>query len=350
MMDADEDGPRTHPGPGAGLRLADAHADSLMWNRPLEETGHGGHVDFPRLTQAGVALQCFTVVTGGFPYVGGFSQFARWRGWPAEARRDPWSRYRFQVEGLRRACDASGGRVRRTTTRSELEAHLAEGAVSAVLGVEGGQLLVGHPERLETLVADGVRFLSLTHLRNNGLGGASFPALRRPGLSPEGQELVEAMGAHGVAVDLAHASRRMLAEVTAHRDVPLMCSHTGVCGATDHFRNLTDPVLKAIAERGGVVGIILAPVYLGGRDLSAVARHIEHAIDIMGEEGVGIGSDFDGMVALPRGIRDVRDLPRVAEALVARGHSTQRVERVMGGNWIRFFHERLGRFEVSRRS
>src|SRR5690606_40185378 len=107
MTDNAEGGPRTHVGPGAGLRLADAHADSLMWNRPLEQAGHGGHVDFPRLEQAGVALQCFTVVTGGFPYVGGFPLFARWRGWPAAAHRDAWSRYRFQVEALRRACEAS---------------------------------------------------------------------------------------------------------------------------------------------------------------------------------------------------------------------------------------------------
>ena len=349
MTNADEGGPRTPNGPGAGLRLADAHADSLMWNRPLEQSGHGGHVDFPRLEQAGVALQCFTVVTAGFPYVGGFPLYARWRGWPAEARRDAWSRYRFQVQALARACEASAGRVRQTRTRSELEQHLGAGAVSAVLGVEGGQLLAGHPERLDAMVEDGVRFMGLTHLSNNALGGSSFPALRRPGLSIEGQEVVRAMAEHGVAVDLAHASPRTIADVIAHRDVPLMCSHTGVSGATPHFRNLQDPVLRAIADRGGVAGIILAPVYLGGRDLDAVARHIEHALDVMGEEGVGLGSDFDGMVGLPRGIRDVRDLPRIADVLLARGHPVERVERVMGGNWIRFFRELLGRFEPAPR-
>jgi len=328
------------------LRLADAHADSLMWNRPLEQAGHGGHVDFPRLEQAGVALQCFTVVTGGFPYVGGFPLFARWRGWPAAAHRDAWSRYRFQVEALRRACEASGGRVQRTTTRAELDRHLASGAVSAVLGVEGGQVLEGDPGRLAVLVEDGVRFIGLTHLSNNALGGSSFPAPHRPGLSREGHEVVEAMRAKGVAVDLAHASPKTIADVLTHREVPLMCSHTGVSGAKRHFRNLRDPELRAIADRGGVVGIILAPVYLGGRDLDAVARHIEHALDVMGEEGVGLGSDFDGMVGMPRGIRDVRDLPRVAEVLLARGHPISRVERVMGGNWIRFFRELLGRFDA----
>ena len=107
------------------------------------------------------------------------------------------------------------------------------------------------------------------------------------------------------------------------------------------WRNLSDDTLRRIAERGGVVGIILAPVYLGGDAIDDVVRHIEHALDVMGEEAVGIGSDYDGMVALPKGIQDVTDLPKLTQALLHR-HPEARVERVLGGNFRRFFRETLG--------
>ena len=112
-------------------------------------------------------------------------------------------------------------------------------------------------------------------------------------------------------------------------------------GAGGGWRNLSDEALRRIADRGGVVGIILAPMYLGGDALDDVVRHIEHALDVMGEEGVGIGSDYDGMVALPKGIRDVTDLPKLTEALLRR-HPEALVERILGGNFRRYFRETLG--------
>jgi membrane dipeptidase len=140
---------------------------------------------------------------------------------------------------------------------------------------------------------------------------------------------------------VAHASERSLADILAHPGVRPFCSHTGVRAAGGGWRNLPDTALRAIAERGGVVGIIFATVYLGGRTLEDVVRHIEHALGVMGEEGVGLGSDFDGMVPLPRGMRDVTGLPRLTAALLRR-HPEARVERLMGGNLRRFFRETLG--------
>jgi membrane dipeptidase len=90
-----------------------------------------------------------------------------------------------------------------------------------------------------------------------------------------------------------------------------------------------------------VVGIIFAPVYLGGDSMDDVVRHIEHAVDVMGEGGVGLGSDYDGMVPLPKGMKDVTDLHLLTEALLRR-HPESWVERVMGGNFRRFFQETLG--------
>src|SRR5687767_8314456 len=94
--------------------LADAHADSLMWNRDLNQLSNKGHVDFPRLVKAGVRLQCFTVVTQGFPFVGGFPLFAAVHGWPPHARGGLWARAIFQIERLKQLCEASSGKVHLT--------------------------------------------------------------------------------------------------------------------------------------------------------------------------------------------------------------------------------------------
>jgi membrane dipeptidase len=321
--------------------VADGHADSLMWNRDLCARSNEGHVDFPRLREAGVKLQCFTLVTRGFPFIGGFPVFATWRGWPREARRSEWSRAVWQIERLEEFCRRSEDQVRITPTAAALEDNLAHGRLSAVLGVEGGHAIEGRVERLAELHRLGVRFMGLTHLSNNDLGGSSFPMMGNRGLTPLGHQVVEEMARLGLSVDVAHASERTLEELFAYPSVRFFCSHTGVRAAGGGWRNLSDESLRHIAARGGVVGIILAPIYLGGDTLDDVIRHIEHAMNVMGQEGVGIGSDYDGMVALPKGFRDVTDLPRLTEALLRR-HPEALVERILGGNFRRFFRETLG--------
>ncbi len=317
--------------------VADAHADSLLWNRDLRVRQRGGHVDFVRLREAGVRLQAFTVVTQGFPWVGGFRPFALWRGWPKGARRSPWLRAQFQISQLRHFCADPAARAQLVTRRAELEAAERADRLACVLGIEGGQALEGRVERVAALAAQGVRFLSLTHLSSNALGGASTPGMRAQGLSVFGAEVVEAMAAAGLAVDVAHASPRLLEALLVQRQARLFCSHTGVRGASANWRNLSDAALTAIADRGGVVGILFGTEYLGGRELADVARHVEHAVKVAGEEAVCLGSDYDGFVSLPRGMRDVTDLPRLTELLLARGHPSRLVEKVLGLNLRRFF-------------
>lgn len=321
--------------------IADGHADSLMWNRDLCVRSDEGHVDFPRLHEVGMKLQCFTLVTRGFPFIGGFEAFALWRGWPREARASEWSRALWQIERLEDFCRRSQGQVSVTTTARQLEENLGAGRLSAVLGVEGAHALEGQAERVAQLHQRGVRFMGLTHLSNNDAGGSSFPLMGNRPLSPLGHAVLEEMARVGMGVDLAHASERTLEDILAHPTARYFSSHTGVRAAGGGWRNLSDEVLRRIAQRGGVVGIILAPVYLGGDAIDDVVRHIEHALDVMGEEGVGIGSDYDGMVALPKGFRDVTDLPKLTEALLRR-HPEARVERILGGNFRRYFRETLG--------
>jgi len=321
--------------------IADGHADSLMWNRDLTTQSEEGHVDFPRLQKAGVKIQCFTVVTRGFPVVDGFATFTRKRGWPAHAQRGEWARCAFQIDRMADFCRRSNGRASIAGTRAQLEANLANGVLSAVIGIEGGHAIEGKVERVAELHARGARFMGLTHLSNNELGGSSFPLMGNRPLTRLGSEVLDAMAQVGLAIDVAHASAQTLAGLLAHPRGRPFCSHGGVVGAKKSWRNLPDDALKTIADKGGVVGIIFAPIYLGGRTFADVARHFEHAIDVMGEDAVGLGSDFDGMVALPQGMKDVRDLPKLTQVLLDRGHSIERVQKLLGGNFRRFFGEVL---------
>ena len=214
----------------------------------------------------------------------------------------------------------SNGGASIAATAVQLESNLGTGKLSAVIGIEGGHALGGRVERVAELYARGVRFMSLSHLSNNELGGTSTPFFGNKPFTPHGREVLDAMG-----------------EVGARP----FCSHAGVQGATPIWRNLADETCRAIADKGGVVGIIFAPQFLGGRTLKHVVRHVAHALEVMGEDGVALGSDFDGMIPLPQGMRDVRDLPKLTVALLEQGLPVRVVEKVLGENYRRFFGETL---------
>ena len=323
------------------VAVADGHADSLMWNRDLNCASPTGHVDFPRLKEAGVKIQCFTVVTRGLPVIDGFALFARRQGWPAHARADEWSRCLYQVDRLGQFCRDSNGEASIAGTAAQLEKNLTAGRLSAVLGIEGGHALGGKAERVAELYERGVRFMSLSHLSNNELGGTSTPFFGNKPLTAHGRDVLDAMGEAGMLLDVAHASPSMLPDLLAHPKARPFCSHAGVQGATKLWRNLSDEVCRAIADKGGVVGIIFAPQFIGGKTLGHVVRHVQHAVQVMGEDGVAFGSDFDGMIPLPKGMRDVRDLPKLTAALLESGLPVRVVEKVLGENYRRFFGETL---------
>jgi membrane dipeptidase len=321
--------------------VADAHADALMWNRDLNVRAPSGHVDFPRLAEAGMRLQCFPLVTRGLPLINGMELFCRLRGYPAEARGSEWARGLFQLDRLARDCAASQGTAAFTTSRAQLEENLRAGRLSAIAGVEGGHILEGRVERVAELHRRGVRFFGLTHLSNNELGGSSWKLAPELGLTALGQQVLEACVGLGMVLDVAHASRTVLDALFAHPSARLFCSHSGCAAATPSWRNLEDPDLRRLADRGGVVGIMFAPQFVGGRTVEHVARHVLHAVSVVGEDAVCFGSDFDGFIQLPRGMRDVTGLPLLTDALLRAGMPEPQLEKVMGRNLVRYFSETL---------
>jgi membrane dipeptidase len=161
------------------------------------------------------------------------------------------------------------------------------------------------------------------------------------GLTAFGRDLVRAMDASGVLVDLAHASERTFWDaLEVHdRSRPAIVSHTGLKGVFDTPRNITDRQLKAIADTGGVVGIIAHSWALRSVVRRCTARdivaHMEHAIRVAGDDFVALGNDWDGLIVTPPDMRTVDRLPLLVERMLGRGFAPERIRKILGLNFLR---------------
>ncbi|HBP21666.1 MAG TPA: peptidase M19, partial [Planctomycetes bacterium] len=183
----------------------------------------------------------------------------------------------------------------------------------------------------------GVRMIGPTHFFDNEVGGSAHGEAQG-GLSPFGVEVVARLDELGILIDLAHSSPAVIEDVLKLGKRPPLVSHTGLRGVVESPRNLSDEQAKAIAAKGGVIGVGFWKTATGGEDLAAIVRSIRYLIDLVGVEHVALGSDFDGSVTTPF---DVRGLPLVTEALLKAGLSEEEVAGVMGENLLRVLGEQL---------
>jgi len=191
---------------------------------------------------------------------------------------------------------------------------------------------------MEAYYRRGVRVAALTwNKRNRWANGCDATG----GLTMDGVALVKEMDRLGMVHDISHLNRTSVDDLLGTARGPVIASHVGADAVLPHKRNLTDDHLKAIASRGGAVGLVLYSKFLadeGRASFDDAMRHLNHMIEVCGIDGVGIGSDMDGGFGrdeLPTGIRTAADLPRFAEALAAQGLSETDVGKVCGGNFRR---------------
>jgi len=315
---------------------------------------------------------------------------------PAPGIGGAFHRTRRLVEAGRSLCARHPDLASLATTAAHLAAARRPGAPTAVLlGIEGGHAIESSLAKLEAFHALGVRLMTLVW--NNHLPwirscrpvpddlGFEPPA----GLSDFGRGVVECMGELGMVVDLSHAGDAAVDDALATSNRPLLASHSGCRALHDHPRNLTDDQLRRLADAGGCVGIVFHGAFLDAGaqaaseaiyasadyraigtepgseleqsgaarwlakcafhqreaepfGLDLVADHVLHAIDVAGEQAVGLGSDFDGIPRTPADLRSAEDYPRLAERLLERGLTARQVDGVMGGNLARLFAEVLG--------
>ena len=159
------------------------------------------------------------------------------------------------------------------------------------------------------------------------------------GLTPWGFELVRRCEAARVIVDLAHINKRGFLDACRIATKPPMVSHTGVLGAFEHWRNIDDEQLRAVADKGGCVGVIFCPRFVGGDGLAPVVKHMLHILDVVGEEGAALGSDWDGFIVPTNDLKDPRGLPLLTDALLEAGVSEAAIGKILRGNAMRVLAE-----------
>jgi microsomal dipeptidase-like Zn-dependent dipeptidase len=332
------------------LMVADLHNDLLLWPRDPLTRYDRGHSDVPRLRDGNVGLQVFAAVTQ-VPFdrsyqgtAGGSDQIpylVAAQRWPPRTWTSRLARARYQARKLRRAV-ARDEKLTLVRTQADLDRTLARrdtasDVLGTLLAVEGLHALEGEAANADTLVADGYRMMSLTHLHDNALGGSNT-GLEKGGLTDFGKKVLDRMQAHDVTVDLAHASEAVIDDVLARTDAPVVVSHTGVRATCDSPRNLSDRHIRAIAEHGGVIGVGVWETAVCGDTPAAAARAMRHVADLVGVEHVALGTDFDGTVSVPF---DAAGLPHLTEALLEVGFTPGEVEQILGQNVVRVLRQTL---------
>jgi len=329
----------------ATLRVADLHADSLLWGRDLLVRGSRGAVDVPRLIEGNVALQVLSMavktprglnIERNEDSSDQVLPLAIAKRWP----RATWGRLLPRVEHLAAQAHGfaarSGGALRIVTTQADLAAYLAAreargGMTAALLSIEGAHALEDDPANVDVVADLGVRMISPAHFFDTAFGGSAH-GVDQGGLTALGRELVARMEARSVLLDVAHASARTIDDALEVSTRPVVASHTGVRGVLDNARNLSDTHLAGIAATGGIVGIGFWPTACGGEGVSWIARSIAHAVECVGVDHVALGSDWDGAVPVPI---DAASTVRLTDALLDVGLDEDAIRAVMGENVLR---------------
>jgi len=287
-----------------------------------------GHLDFHRIVDAGLTGGCWSITTNPFRFAG-----------------SRWKVFQKNLTRFRALMDATGGRFSIARNASEYKAVRDAGNHAVMVCIQGGNALEKAPDGPGSIPDDIVTRVTLVHLTNSCYGVTSSPLRlwRNGGLSDKGKTFVKQLNAKRIFVDLAHIHPPSFWDaVEAHdKSQPLVATHTGVAGVRKHWRNLDDKQVKAIADTGGVVGIIFASQFLkvkgGPKDHRMVLDHLEHVINVAGEDVAAIGSDYDGAITPPTDLRTGVEYVRLVQGMLDRNWSEERIRKVLALNYLATF-------------
>ncbi len=274
------------------------------------------------------------------------------------------------------------------STADDIERLHREGKTAILMGLEGGHQIEGDLHVLDIFYCLGVRYMTLTHTKNDELGDSSGDKPGWKGLSPLGRQAVARMNQLGMMVDISHVSDKTFYDALATSKAPLIASHSSCRALCSAPRNMTDDMIRALAKNGGVMDINFYSGFLSqafndgyakiekqvdgelaaararyakqGKRLSyleevriqqrlikdlpvpsytAIADHIDHAVKVGGIDHVGLGSDFDGIDSTPRGMEDISKIPALVRELARRDYSEEDLEKILGGNVLRVMRQ-----------
>jgi membrane dipeptidase len=320
------------------FKVADLHCDTIRRVRSgadLSIRSKAGHVDIPRLREGGVALQFFAA-------------FAR----PERRRR---ARYLDQtlatVHLIRKTIADHPNDLELVTTAGEARRADRRGRIGVVISVEGLHSLDGDIRWLRTFYDLGVRAFGVTWHNSNQLATSAYdetfglPKGMEFGLTALGERAVRETERLGAMVDVSHIGERAFWRLIEMVKQPPIASHSLARQVYNHFRNLTDAQIRALALLGGVIGVNFCSGFITDRGCGTVedvANHVERLAEIGGIGCAAVGSDFDGISRSPKGLEHVGRMQNLAAALSRRGFGDQQIERVMMGNFLRVFRQVCG--------
>jgi membrane dipeptidase len=333
-----------------------------------------GHIDLPRAKEGGVGAMFFSIFVPEQYYPQRFE-----------------TRQTFRLLDLAlRQLEKNRDKIELAHNAAELERIHRSGKIAAVLDLEGGFDLDGDLGILRDLYRLGMRSLQLpAHNWANNFADSCCAPPKWHGLNEHGREVVREMNRLGMVINVSHASDETIDQTIDVSSDPVVATHHGLREFNDIPRNMPERLLKKLAAKGGVIGFQIggefhmrklfdARAKRAGKpfwDASDVSRHdltieqidrmvapmfpmvakpapedqmytlddyfrvVERAIEIAGEDHVALGSDFDGGPPLPRGMRDIRDLPMLTETMLRRGWTEQRIRKFLGGNLLRVFRQ-----------
>jgi membrane dipeptidase len=262
---------------------------------------------------------------------------------------------------------------------ADIQYNFSKGLISFPMGLENGAPVEGKLENLDFLYKKGIRYITLTHSKDNHICDSSYDQkYTNGGLSPFGYEVIKRMNDLGIMVDVAHVTDSTVAQVLRISKAPVIASHSSCRHFTPGFeRNLSDELIKGIAERNGIVMINFGSAFItekGNRELNrifaqinngadendpaikakmdslrnqselmgnaaVVADHIDQVVKIAGIDFVGLGSDYDGVDHVPIGLNDVSKYPNLIHELLKRGYTREDIEKICNGNLFRVWNE-----------
>ena len=232
----------------------------------------------------------------------------------------------------------------------DIEKNRAAGKLSGMLTIEEGAVLKGNPYVVRSLYQLGVRMLTLTWNFENEIGypntivkAKDYDPSRRYGLKPEGIEIVREMNRVGMIVDVSHLGDDGFWDVVKYCDGPFVASHSNARAVCNHTRNMTDDMIRALADKGGVMGLNFCGDFLNPNGKSRaedMVRHAKHIINVGGSDILGLGTDYDGIDG-DLELDHCDKMPLLAQEMERQGFSTQQIEKIFHGNVLRLYREVL---------
>lgn len=332
------------------LHVADLHCDAVMWTRNLARRSNWGHLDFPRMLKGNCAVQYFLTVSEIPRQIAGdnltddsdrLTMLGIIEQWPLAAITDQTERALYLGGKLKRYCARTSGSVRFVETADELKRALDDRIVdpkvrAVALGLESSLGTKYSLANIRCLFAAGYRSSQLCHFTDTPFAAAATGA-SKGGLTPLGRDAVALMNELGMIVDLAHAAPRVVEDVLAHSKRAPFFSHTGARAISNDPKCQPDELLRAVVDKGGVVGLCFVADYIGGTRVDDIARSLDHLFRVVGPHGIALGSGFDSFT-IPIA---VDQLAYLTQALLSVGLDAAAIKAIMGENAIGFLLREL---------